>query len=128
MKKCKRNVNKMVRCYKLLPECGITLKMSIEHWYEDTSPIIFVIFGISEFSTHKVEFQLGQRFEQRLSGGRNVIEHLCIRPEHHVLVCTTKEFIKNWNLQSRLIFSKEGLTDEKTNLNMVNKNELLPHI
>ncbi len=45
-KKCKRNVNKMVRCYKLLPECGITLKMSIEHWHEDTSPIIFVIFGI----------------------------------------------------------------------------------
>ena len=72
---------------------------------------------ILEYTTHKVEFQLGQKFQQRVGGpSRSLIEHLCLRPEYHIFVCTTKEISKGWNLQSRLIFSWEGLTDEKTNL------------
>ena len=44
------------------------------------------------------------------------ISHFCKRPLYHVIECTTKEPMKNWNLRTRMIFSDLGLIDEKTNL------------
>ena len=38
----------------------------------------------SEYSTHKVEFELGKSFQQRLGGpNRSLIEHICVRDDIH---------------------------------------------
>ena len=45
------------------------------------------------------------------------VEHFCSRPQVNVIVCSTFEPIKGWNLKTRMIFTSHGLIDEKTNLN-----------
>ena len=44
------------------------------------------------------------------------IRHYCTLPSYNEIDCTTSAPTKGWNLRTRMIFTPQGLIDEKTNL------------
>ena len=109
---------------------------------------LFTLLQI-EYTTHEVTFKMDEEFHVPWERG-GLITHMvsivelithdririlktfippfphsqCSRPDPNIIICTTKEPIKGWDLQTRMIFSDVGLVDEKTNLNaMISTNK-----
>ena len=77
--------------------------------------MIYISSNFSEFSTHEVTFQMDKEFHVPFDRDSH-IKHHCTRPQYNVIECTTHEPRKNWNLRTRMIFTPNGMIDEKTNL------------
>ena len=74
---------------------------------------ILILF--SEYFIHEVTFRMNEEFHVPWDRSSQ-IRHFCTLPAYNEIDCTTTAPTKGWNLRTRMIFTSQGLIDEKTNL------------
>ena len=70
---------------------------------------------LSEYFIHEVTFRMNEEFHVPWDRSSE-IRHYCTLPAYNEIDCTTHAQTKGWNLRTRMIFTAQGLIDEKTNL------------
>eukprot|EP00093_Oithona_nana_P007232 07232.XXX_323165_321805_1 [CDS] Oithona nana genome sequencing. len=69
----------------------------------------------TEYFIHEVTFRMNEEFHVPWDRSSQ-IRHFCTLPAYNEIDCTTTAPTKGWNLRTRMIFTSQGLIDEKTNL------------
>jgi len=88
-------------------------KFSITELGDDTVQIITE----TSINTRNMTFKFGEEFSHELPKGMGTMWNVCTRDAPDVMMCRSEEREKDWNLRSKMIFTEEGVVNERTFIN-----------
>jgi len=73
----------------------------------------------TSIATRNMTFKFGEEFSMEYGKGMGTMWNVCTREAPNVMMCSSEERERKWNLESKMTFSEEGVVNERT---FINKN------
>merc|ERR1712088_681912 len=85
-------------------------KFSITELGDDTVQILTE----TSIASRNMTFKFGDEFSMEYGKGMGTMWNVCTREAPNVMMCRSEERERNWKLESKMIFSDEGVVNERT--------------